>query len=180
MPAISISASPASLTHFAPACCSLAANKADGTPLLGNSYRANTVRVVIERATGALRIARAYSVVECGTALVPQVVIGQMQGGFAMGVGQALLESLPPYEEGPGNGTWNLGRYVIARATDLPMGNLECEILPPVTPDDPPKGIAEVVMIPVIPAILNAIFDATGKRFASLPVTPDMLMGALK
>ena len=149
----------------------------------GTSYSSicgTAVRVVIERATGALRIARAYSVVECGTALVPQVVIGQMQGGFAMGVGQALLESLPPYEEGPGNGTWNLGRYVIARATDLPMGNLECEILPPVTPDDPPKGIAEVVMIPVIPAILNAIFDATGKRFASLPVTPDMLMGALK
>ena len=138
------------------------------------------MRVEIDRATGALRIPKAYSVVECGTTLVPEVVRGQMQGGFAMGVGQALLEHLPLYEDGPGNGTWNLGQYVVARASDLPMGDLECEILPPVTPADPPKGMAEVVMIPVIAALLNAIFDATGKRFTTLPVTPDMLKGALK
>ena len=48
------------------------------------------VRVEIERATGALRIAKAYSVLECGQALVPEVVLGQAQGGFAMGVGYAL------------------------------------------------------------------------------------------
>ena len=68
------------------------------------------VRVEIERATGALRIAKAYSVLECGQALVPEVVLGQSQGGFAMGVGYALLETLPPYEGGPGNGQWNLGQ----------------------------------------------------------------------
>ena len=79
------------------------------------------VRVEIERATGALRIAKAYSVLECGQALVPEVVLGQSQGGFAMGVGYALLESLPPYEDGPGNGKWNLGQYLIARASDLPL-----------------------------------------------------------
>ena len=45
------------------------------------------VRIEIERATGALRIAKAYSVFECGQALVPEVVRGQAQGGFAMGVG---------------------------------------------------------------------------------------------
>ena len=50
------------------------------------------VRIEIERATGALRIAKAYSVLECGQALVPEVVLGQSQGGFAMGVGYALLE----------------------------------------------------------------------------------------
>ena len=50
------------------------------------------VRIEIERATGALRIAKAYSVLECGQALVPEVVLGQAQGGFAMGVGYALLE----------------------------------------------------------------------------------------
>ena len=74
------------------------------------------VRVEIERASGALRIAKAYSVLECGQALVPEVVVGQAQGGFAMGVGYALLESLPPYEGGPGNGQWNLGQYLVARA----------------------------------------------------------------
>jgi CO/xanthine dehydrogenase Mo-binding subunit len=148
----------------------------------GNVYTSmcgTLVRVEIQRATGAIRIAKAYSVLECGQALVPEVVLGQTQGGFAMGVGYALLETLPPYEGGPGNGQWNLGQYLVARGSDLPLRDLEIEMLPPLTPDEPPKGLAEVVMIPVVPAILNAIFDATGRRFQSLPVTQTMLKGAL-
>jgi CO/xanthine dehydrogenase Mo-binding subunit len=137
------------------------------------------VRIGIKRATGALRIAKAYSVVECGKVLVPELVLGQAQGGFAMGVGYTLLETLPPFEDGPGNGQWNLGRYVVARASDLPLHDLEVEILPPLASNEPPKGVAEVVMIPVVPALLNAIFDATGHRFRSLPVTQDMLKGVL-
>jgi len=137
------------------------------------------LRVEIERATGTLRIAQAYSVLECGQALMPQVVLGQAQGGFAMGVGYALLESLPPFESGPGNGQWNLGDYVIARGSDLPLRALEIEMLPPLDEGEAPKGIGEVVMIPVVPALLNAIFDATGHRFQSLPVTADMLKQAL-
>ena len=106
------------------------------------------VRVEIERATGALRIAKAYSVLECGQALVPEVVVGQAQGGFAMAVGFALLESLPPYEGGPGNGKWNLGQYVIPRGSDLPLHDLEVEVLSPIDSDERPKGMAEVVMMP--------------------------------
>jgi CO/xanthine dehydrogenase Mo-binding subunit len=148
----------------------------------GNTYTSmcgTLVRVEIEGATGSLRIAKAYSVFECGRALVPEVVLGQAQGGFAMGVGYALLETLPPYEGGPGNGQWNLGQYLVARGSDLPLRDLEIEMLPPLTPDEAPKGMGEVVMIPVVPAILNAIFDATGRRFQSLPVTSAMLKGAL-
>jgi CO/xanthine dehydrogenase Mo-binding subunit len=148
----------------------------------GNTYTSmcgTLVRIEIERATGALRIAKAYSVLECGQALVPEVVLGQAQGGFAMGVGYALLETLPPYEGGPGNGQWNLGQYLVARGSDLPLHDLEIELLPPLTKDEPPKGMAEVVMIPVVPALLNAIFDATGRRFQSLPVTTSLLKGAL-
>jgi CO/xanthine dehydrogenase Mo-binding subunit len=137
------------------------------------------VRIEIERATGALRIARAYSVLECGQPLVPEVVLGQSQGGFAMGVSHALLETLPPLETGPGNGQWNLGDYVIARGSDLPLRDLEIEVLPPLSPKEGPKGMAEVVMIPVVPALLNAIADATGHRFQSLPVTQSMLKGVV-
>ena len=112
-----------------------------------------------------------------GQALVPEVVLGQVQGGFAMGVGYALLESLPPFEGGPGNGQWNLGQYLVARGSDLPLRDVEIEMLPPLTPDEPPKGMAEVVMIPIVPALLNAIHDAIGHRFPMLPVTQDMLVG---
>jgi CO/xanthine dehydrogenase Mo-binding subunit len=145
---------------------------------IGTAYTSmcgTLVRVEIERATGALRIAKAYSVLECGQALVPEVVLGQSQGGFAMGVGYALIETLPPFEDGPGNGQWNLGQYLVARGSDLPLRDLEIEVLAPVSPDEPPKGMAEVVMIPVVPALLNAIHDATGHRFQSLPVTAAML-----
>ncbi len=112
-----------------------------------------------------MRIAKAYGVFECGRALVPEVVIGQAQGGFAMGVGYALLETLPPFEGGPGNGQWNLGKYLVARGSDLPLHDLEIEMLPPLTPQEPPKGMAEVVMIPVVPALLNAIFRCDRASF---------------
>jgi CO/xanthine dehydrogenase Mo-binding subunit len=149
---------------------------------IGTTYTSECgtlVRVAIERSTGAIRIAKAYSVLECGRVLVPEVVRGQAQGGFAMGFGYTLLESLPPYESGPGNGQWNLGQYIIARSSDLPLGDFEVEMLPPVDTKEPPKGIAEVVMIPVVAALLNAIFDATGHRFRSLPVTQQLLKGVL-
>jgi len=136
------------------------------------------VRIEIQRATGALRIAEAYSVLECGEPLVPELVVGQVQGSFAMSVGYTFLESLPLYEDGPGNGQWNLGQYVVARGSDLPLRALEIEVLPPLR-NEPPKGAAEVGMLPVVPALLNAIFDATGHRFQTLPVTQSMLKGAL-
>jgi CO/xanthine dehydrogenase Mo-binding subunit len=150
---------------------------------IGASYSSvcgTAVRVEIERATGALRIGKAYSVLECGQVLAPEIVLGQAQGAFAMGVGYALLETLPLYEDGPGNGEWNLGQYLVARGSDLPLHSLEIEILPPVDANERPKGIAEVVMIPVVPALLNAIFDATGRRFQSLPVTQAMLNEAAR
>jgi CO/xanthine dehydrogenase Mo-binding subunit len=150
---------------------------------IGTTYTAlcgTLVRIEIDRGTGALRIAKGYSVLECGQALAPQLVIGQAQGGFAMGVGYALLETLPLYEDGPGNGKWNLGQYVVARGSDLPLNGVEIEVLPPVDPAERPKGIAEVVMIPVVAALLNTIYDATGHRFRSLPVTQAMIKGVLK
>jgi CO/xanthine dehydrogenase Mo-binding subunit len=150
---------------------------------IGTTYTSicgTLVRIEIDRSDGALRIDKAYSVLECGKALVPQAVLGQAQGGFAMGVGYTLLEDLPLYEDGPGNGKWNLGQYVVARGSDLPLHDLEIEVLPPVDANERPKGIGEVVMIPIVAALLNAIFDATGYRFRSLPVTQAMLKGVLK
>ncbi len=149
---------------------------------IGTTYTSQCgtlVRVEIHRSTGALRIAKAYSVLECGNALVPQVVIGQAQGGFAMGVGYTFLETLPLYEDGPGNGTWTLGQYLVARGSDLPLRDFEIEMLPAVDANERPKGIAEVVMIPVVAALINAIFDATGHRFRSLPVTQQMVKEVL-
>jgi CO/xanthine dehydrogenase Mo-binding subunit len=76
----------------------------------GPTYTAlcgSVVRIEIDRGTGALRIARAYSVLECGQALVPQLVLGQAQGGFAMGVGYACSSRcrFTRMDRAMGNGT---------------------------------------------------------------------------
>jgi CO/xanthine dehydrogenase Mo-binding subunit len=144
------------------------------------SASGSVVAVEIDRASGAVTIVDAVTVLECGRALVPEQVAGQAEGGFAMGAGYALHEYLPLYEDGPGNGRWNLDRYRIPRASDLPIRRLEIDVLPPLGPSDAPKGIGELVMIPVAPAILNALADATGKRFKALPVTADMIKAALR
>jgi CO/xanthine dehydrogenase Mo-binding subunit len=140
----------------------------------------SVVAVEIDRATGTVAIVDAVTVLECGRQLVPQQVAGQAEGGFAMGTGYALYEDLPLYEDGPGNGGWNLNRYRVPRASDLPVWNLKIDVLPQLGPADTPRGMGEVVMIPVVPAILNAIADATGRRFYQLPVTAANLMAALR
>lgn len=137
------------------------------------------ISVAIDTDSGEIKVEDAYTVLEAGTVIVPELVSGQAQGGFAMAMGQALYEQLPLYEDGPGNGTWNLDSYRVPRISDLPVWKLETEILPSLGPSDPPKGIAEVVMVQVVPAILNAIADATGHHFNSMPVTPDRVLEVL-
>jgi CO/xanthine dehydrogenase Mo-binding subunit len=111
--------------------------------------------------------------------LIPEQVSAIAEGGIAMGIGHALSEYLPLYEDGPGNGTWNLNRYDVVRASDLPLRDITLETLPPLGDTDIPKGIAEIVMVPVVPGILNAIHDAIGVRFSKTPVTADDITGAL-
>ncbi len=134
---------------------------------------ARVVRVEIERATGALRIAKAYSVFECGQALVPEVVIGPGAGRLRHGRRLcAARDRCRPSRAGraTANGisgnTWSHAD----RTCRCTISKLRC--CRRWTPNEAPKGMAEVVMIPMVPALLNAIFDATGHRFQSLPVTP--------
>ena len=87
-----------------------------------------------------------------------------------MGVGYALLEELPVLD-GAGLGRWNLNRYSVALARDVPIDNIHLELLPPASADAPAKGIAEAVLCPIAPAIANAIADATGFVFTQLPIT---------
>ena len=120
-----------------------------------------------------------HTILECGNMLVPALVSGQIQGGAASGIGLALHEFLPLYEEGPGDGSWNFNRYRLPRGTDVAVWSQTAEILPPLSENEPSKGMAEVVMIPIIAAILNGITQAIGRRFRRLPVTRDQILAAL-
>jgi CO/xanthine dehydrogenase Mo-binding subunit len=140
---------------------------------------ATVAEVAVDRATGQVELLNHHSVLECGNQIVPQLVSGQIQGGLAMGIGHALHEVLPLYEDGPGNGSWNFNRYQLPRASDVAVWQQSAEVLPPISDTDPPKGMGEVVMIAIVPAIVNAIAHATGHRFTQLPVTPEQIRKVL-
>ncbi len=136
--------------------------------------------VAVDKATGDVTLLNHHSIIECGDLIVPELVSGQVQGGLAMGIGHALHEYLPLYEDGPGNGTWNFNRYRLPRASDVAVWQQSSDILPALSETDPPKGMAEVVMIPVVAALVNAIAAATGHRFRDLPVRAEQIREVLQ
>jgi CO/xanthine dehydrogenase Mo-binding subunit len=143
------------------------------------SAMATVAEVAVNRGSGQVELLNHHSVIECGNQISPELVSGQIQGGIAMGIGHALYEYLPLYEQGPGNGTWNFNRYHLPRSKEVAVWTQTAEVLPPLSESDPPKGMGEVVMIPIAAAIVNGIAHATGKRFYTLPVTPEKIQEAL-
>lgn len=140
---------------------------------------ATLAEIAVDTATGKVDVLSHHSILECGNQVVPQLVSSQIQGGLAMGIGHALLESLPLYEDGPGDGTWNWNRYRLPHAADVAVWNQTAEVLPPLSDTDPPKGMAEVVMIAIVPAIANAVTHAIGKRFYATPIAAEQILEAL-
>lgn len=140
---------------------------------------ATLAEIAVDTGSGDVSLLSHHSILECGNQIVPELVSGQIQGGLAMGIGHALKEYLPLYEDGPGDGTWNWNRYELPTSKDVAVWAQTAEVLPPLSDTDPPKGMAEVVMIAVVPAIVNAVAHAIGKRFYSLPITPEKIREAL-
>ncbi len=132
---------------------------------------ATLVELAVNSGSGQVTILSHRSWLDCGTPIVPELVSGQLQGGIAMGIGHALYEELPLYEDGPGNGTWNFNRYRLPRASDVAVWSQQGHTLAPLSPSDPAKGIAEVVMIPIVAAIGAAVHMATGRRLYEFPLT---------
>ena len=135
--------------------------------------------VAVHRGSGKVELLSHHSIIECGNMLSEELVSGQIQGGIAMGIGHALYEYLPLYEDGPGNGTWNFNRYHLPLATEVALWSQTAEVLPPLSETDPPKGMGEVAMIPIVGAIVNGLAQAVGHRFASLPVTAEKIQEVL-
>jgi CO/xanthine dehydrogenase Mo-binding subunit len=139
----------------------------DGDANRMSSY-AVIVSVTVARTTGQIKIEGAEGFLDCGPPIVTEIVQGQMNGAFAMGIGQALTETLSVGEDSAGQGNLNLHLYRVPLAMDCAVGSTKFHILP--DSEGEPRGMSEVVFNPIASAILNAVADATGKRFRSLPV----------
>ena len=139
----------------------------------------NLIALTVNRKTGQVTVLNSVSILNAGRIITKGLVDGQSEGGIAMAVGYTLLEDMPPGLAGPAAGDWNLNRYHVPLAGDIPIHDLELQTLLPQKGETTARGIAEAVMCSVAPAIANALADATGKRFRSLPITQDKILEAL-
>ena len=150
---------------------------AEQTAHVFGSY-AFAIEVEVDRDTGAFRIVDAALVADVGTVINPIAVRGQLEGGFAFGLGQAVMEELVIHDGRVI--TTNLGDYKIPTIADVPP--LRLTLLTSAQGPGPfgAKSVGELANPAVPAAVANAIAAAVGARVMSLPVTAEKVLAALQ
>jgi CO/xanthine dehydrogenase Mo-binding subunit len=135
--------------------------------------------VSVDEETGAVRVERYVSVADVGRAMNPLQLEGQDEGGVVQGLGHTLLEEMLYADGHLLNGT--LLVYRVPRADDAPA-ELECRFVENADGAGPfgAKGAGEGSLIPVSPAVANALARLTGIRLRDLPLTPERVWRALR
>lgn len=141
------------------------------------SYVAHFVEVKVEPNTRRVRVKRVVSVVDCGRVISPRTAASQVRGGVVWGIGAALREASEVDPRYGGFLNADLADYVIPVNADI--GSIEVEFVDqpdPLLNVSGVKGLGEVAMVGVAPAISNAIFHATGRRLRDLPFRYEHLL----
>jgi carbon-monoxide dehydrogenase large subunit len=151
-------------------------------PQLVYPFGAHVAVVEIDRETGQVGIRDFVSVDDCGTRVSPMLVDGQVHGGIAQGVAQAVLEEVVYDREGQ-LVTGSLMDYALPRADDLPSFVTDQTVT--VTPFNPlgAKGIGEAATIGSTPAVVNAVMDALrpyGIRHLDMPLRAERVWQAMQ
>ena len=162
------------------------------TPKLGGDYRggsigaspaysftAHVAEVKVDTDTGEVLIVKVWVAHDCGKAICPVIVRGQLEGGAYMGAAEAVLEGHVIRPDGLHRGP-SLLDYRIPTSLDVP--ELSSHIIESIDPEGPlgAKEAGEGPLHPSIPAIANAIYDAVGVRIDRLPFTPARVLAALR
>jgi 4-hydroxybenzoyl-CoA reductase subunit alpha len=144
----------------------------------GYSYAAQVVEVEVDEQTGAVRVVRVWVAHDCGRAINPLAVEGQIQGSVWMGMGQALAEETQYHGGLPLRA--NFLDYRVPTIVESPP--IDAFIVEAPDPNGPfgAKEAGEGSLSGFLPALTNAIADATGLRVAELPASPDRLLDALQ
>jgi len=139
---------------------------------------AQAVEVEVDLETGKVEVIRAVAAFDVGKAINPDSVRAQMEGGLVQGISTALFEQLQLKDGVVQNPS--LVDYRIATSADVP--SRMDSIIVEVPQDDGPwgaRGVGEHAMVPTIPAIANAIYDAIGVRIGSPPFTAEKVYLAM-
>jgi carbon-monoxide dehydrogenase large subunit len=140
------------------------------------------VVVEVSRETGQVTILRYVGVHDCGRIVNPRLVEGQIIGGIAQGLGQALTEDVVYSPEGQPL-TGSLLDYALPRAHDVPPLILETLEVPSPTNPLGAKGIGSVSTVPAPAAVTNAVLDALasfGVRHLDTPLTAEKIWRAMQ
>ena len=138
--------------------------------------------VEIERETGVVSLREFYSVDDCGPRISPMLVEGQIHGGLAQGIGQALLEEVI-YDDQGQLLTGTMMDYAMPRADDFPHFTIDKTVTETTLNPLGAKGIGEAATIGSTPAVVNAVMDALkpyGVRHIDMPLSPRKVWEAMQ
>lgn len=149
-----------------------------GRPWQAYVYGCQVAEVEVDTITGEVQVLGMWAAHDVGRAVNPRGVEGQIEGGIVQALGQGLMED---YQLQNGHTTTpGFAKYILPTSLDVPR------ITSIIVEDPDPigrlgvKGIGEPAMVPTIPAIMNAIYDAVGVRITSLPASPEKVLEAIK
>jgi 4-hydroxybenzoyl-CoA reductase subunit alpha len=144
---------------------------------MGFSYAALVVEVTVDEATGLISVDKVWTALDCGHAINPLAVEGQIEGSVWMGMGQALTEETRYVGGLPAHAS--LLEYRVPTIAESPP--IEVHIVESHDPNGPfgAKEASEGALAGFAPALVNAVTNAIGIDMNDLPVTPDRVMDAL-
>ena len=145
-----------------------------GEPYYTYVFGAQVVEVVVDVRTGQARVEAVWAAHDGGKVVFPQGAVGQMNGGLAQGLGYALLEEMTFQRGFPQS--LNYDGYLIPTALDVPP--VEGTFIESSFPEGPygAKNMAEPLLIAAAPAIANAVYQATGRRHRTIPLTLEQVL----
>ena len=170
---------PIGAATFNPATVALDPETGQGKPFSTYVYATQIAEVDVDDETGEVDIIRIVAAHDCGTAINPMLVEGQIEGGISMGIGFALQEEIL-FDAAGRQVNPNLTNYIMPTSLDMP--EIEVNIVKSYDPTGPfgAKGVGEPTAVPTAAAILNAIHNAVGARITSLPATAEKVLAAIK
>ena len=149
-----------------------------GKPYGAYVFATQIAEVEVDTETGEFEVLKITAVHDCGQAINPMFVEGQIEGGVAMGLGFGTMEEMVVEQGRVRNPQFT--DYIMPTALDVPQ--IVTRIVERPEPSGPfgAKGIGEPALLPTAPAIVNAIQNAVGVRIRSLPATPEKILTALE
>jgi len=145
------------------------------------SYSAAIAEVDVDADTGIVSVERIWIGHDIGQSINPMLVMGQVEGGVYMGLGEALMEEM----------AYRANRNVIHKfpsmleyksPTTLEMCDVKTYLIEDPDPNGPfgAKEVGQGPLLPVMPAVANAVYDAVGVRIDEVPISPEKVLSALR